>query len=167
MLGVPIDGSVLMLEDNKSVVMNTTIPSSALKKKHCAVAYHRVREAVAARIVRFCHIDTRLNIADILTKPLAHEGRAWIKAKRIRNKRNLRNAEHWIPADVFGKKEPASLAFYIFENSLFLVDPAWEIGNDFFNWMSVEPLSQKDPRPRRRIPRRQKQIKKPRKYIDI
>ena len=35
MLGVPIDGSVLMLGDNKSVVMNTTIPSSALKKKHC------------------------------------------------------------------------------------------------------------------------------------
>ena len=48
MLGVPIDGSVLMLGDNKSVVMNTTIPSSALKKKHCAVAYHQVCEAVAA-----------------------------------------------------------------------------------------------------------------------
>ena len=34
--------------DNKSVVVNTTIPSSALKKKHCAVAYHQVCEAVAA-----------------------------------------------------------------------------------------------------------------------
>ena len=72
MLGVPIDGSVLMLGDNKSVVLNTTIPSSALKKKHCAVAYHQVCKAVAARIVRFCHINTKLNIADILTKPLAN-----------------------------------------------------------------------------------------------
>ena len=70
MLGVPIDGSVLMLGDNKSVVLNTTIPSSALKKKHCAVAYHRVREAVVARIIRFCHIDTQINVADVLTKPL-------------------------------------------------------------------------------------------------
>ena len=96
-----------------------------------------------------------------------HEGRAWIKAKRIRNKRNLRNAEHWIPADVFGKKEPASLAFYIFENSLFLIDPAWEIGNDFFNWLSVEPLSQKDSSPRRTMPRSQKQVREPRKYNDI
>ena len=96
-----------------------------------------------------------------------HEGRAWIKAKRIRNRSNLRNAEHWIPAEVFGKKEPARLAFYIFENSLFLIDPAWEIGNDFFNWMSVEPLSLKDFSPKRRMPRRLKQVKKPRKYIDI
>ena len=79
----------------------------------------------------------------------------------------MRNAEHWIPAEVFGKKEPASLAFYIFENSLFLVDPAWEIGNDFFNWMSVEPLSLTDFSPKRRMPRRQKQVRKPQKYIDI
>ena len=38
MLGVPIDGSALMLGDNKSVVLNTTIPSSALKKKHQMIA---------------------------------------------------------------------------------------------------------------------------------
>ena len=72
MLGVLIDGSVLMLGDNKSVVLNTTIPSSALKKKHNAIAYHRVREAIAARIIRFCHLDTNLNVADVLTKPLGN-----------------------------------------------------------------------------------------------
>ena len=93
-----------------------------------------------------------------------HEGRAWIKTKRIRNQRNLRSPEYWIPAEVFGKKEPARLAFYIFENSLFLLDPAWEI---FFNWLSVEPLSQKDSSPKRRMPRSQKQVRKPQKYIDI
>lgn len=70
MLGVKIDGSVLLLGDNKSVVLNTTIPSSVLKKKHCAIAYHRTREAVAARIIRFCHIDSQVNVADLLTKPL-------------------------------------------------------------------------------------------------
>ena len=73
MLGVPLDGSVLLLGDNKSVVLNTTIPSSALKKKHNAIAYHRVREAIAARIVRFCHVDTQVNLADVLTKPLHND----------------------------------------------------------------------------------------------
>ena len=57
MLGVPTDGSVLMLGDNASMVLNTKLHGSALKKKHYVVAYNRVREAVAARIIRFCHID--------------------------------------------------------------------------------------------------------------
>ena len=42
MLGIPLDGPALMLGDNKSVVLNTTFPSSQLKKKHNAVSYHRV-----------------------------------------------------------------------------------------------------------------------------
>jgi hypothetical protein len=42
-----------MLGDNMSVVLNTTVPSSVLKKKHNATAYHHVREAIAARIFRF------------------------------------------------------------------------------------------------------------------
>ena len=25
---------------------------------------------VAARIIRFCHIDTQINVADVLTKPI-------------------------------------------------------------------------------------------------
>ena len=72
-MGVSIDGSILLLGDNKSVVLNTTIPSSALKKKHNAIAYHRVREAIAARIIRFCHIDTQVNLTNILTKPLGND----------------------------------------------------------------------------------------------
>jgi hypothetical protein len=49
-LGVALDGPALMLEINISVVLNTTVHSSVLKKKHNAIAYHRVREAIAARI---------------------------------------------------------------------------------------------------------------------
>ena len=73
MIGVPIDGSALMLGGNKSVVINTTIPSSALKKKHNAIAYHHVLEAIAARLIRFCHIDSKINVADVLTKPLDNQ----------------------------------------------------------------------------------------------
>jgi hypothetical protein len=68
MMGVPIQGPSQVLCDNKSVVLNTTLPSSTLKKKHNAIAYHRVREAVAAQIIKVRHIDGKDNIADILTK---------------------------------------------------------------------------------------------------
>jgi hypothetical protein len=70
MLGVELDGPCMMFGDNNSVILNTTIPSSMLKKKHNAIAYHRVRECVAAEIVRFVHVDSISNLADVLTKPL-------------------------------------------------------------------------------------------------
>ena len=73
MLGVPINEPALMLGDNMSVVMNTTLPSSVLKKKHNAIAYHRVREAIAAKVINFAHIRSEDNIADILTKPLPNQ----------------------------------------------------------------------------------------------
>jgi hypothetical protein len=42
-LGVALDGPALMLGDNMSAVLNTTVPSSVLKKKHNAIVYQRVR----------------------------------------------------------------------------------------------------------------------------
>jgi hypothetical protein len=51
MLGVPVIDPTIVLGDNKAVLQNTTIPSSMLKKKHKANAYHRVRESIAAGII--------------------------------------------------------------------------------------------------------------------
>jgi hypothetical protein len=70
MLGVPVNDPTIMLGDNKAVLQNTTVPSSMLKKKHNAIAYHRVRESIAGGILRFFHIPSTENLADILTKPL-------------------------------------------------------------------------------------------------
>jgi hypothetical protein len=50
---VTLDGPALMLGDNMSVFLNTIVPSSVLKKKHNAIAYHRVKEAIEARMMRF------------------------------------------------------------------------------------------------------------------
>ena len=69
-LGVKLDGPALMLGDNMSVVLNTTVPSSALKKKHCSINYHRVRETIAAKIMRFSHINSERNLCDLMTKAL-------------------------------------------------------------------------------------------------
>ncbi len=70
MMGVPIDGPAMLLGDNMSVVLNTTVPSSVLKKKHNAICYHRVREAIAAGVMKFAHIPSETNLADVLSKPL-------------------------------------------------------------------------------------------------
>jgi hypothetical protein len=72
-LGVALDGPALMLGDNMSVVLITTVPSSVLKKENKAIAYHRVREAIAARIMRFAYIKSEENVSDVLTKPLSNE----------------------------------------------------------------------------------------------
>jgi hypothetical protein len=70
MFGVPIDGPTNIFCDNKSVVTNCSVPESTLKKKHNAIAYHRVREAVAAGTLRIANVQSKSNNADILTKPL-------------------------------------------------------------------------------------------------
>jgi hypothetical protein len=70
MLGVKLESQTIMVGDNMSVVLNTTIPSSSLKKKHLSCAYHRVRESVAGGFVLYGHIPSHRNLADIGTKPL-------------------------------------------------------------------------------------------------
>ena len=67
-LGVPIKGASFLFGDNRSVVDSATIPHSKLKKRHVALAYHKVREAIAAKVIRFHHIETAENPADILSK---------------------------------------------------------------------------------------------------
>ena len=70
LLGVRLEKQTVLLGDNMSVVLNTTIPSSSLKKKHLACSYHRIREAVAGEYVKFGHINSEFNLADVNTKPL-------------------------------------------------------------------------------------------------
>ena len=72
MLGCNLEPSLLMLGDNMAVVLNTTIPSSAIKKKHQACNYHKIREKIAAGFIQFAHIRSETNMADILTKPLGN-----------------------------------------------------------------------------------------------
>ncbi len=69
MMGIAYERSSVILCDNQACVYNTKLPSSSLKKKHNAVAYHKCREAVAAGIVKCGFIRSEENIADILTKP--------------------------------------------------------------------------------------------------
>jgi hypothetical protein len=68
-LGIPIHGPSFLFGDNRSVVDSSSIPQSKLSKRHVALSYHdRVREAVAAGMMRFEWIPGPDNPADILSK---------------------------------------------------------------------------------------------------
>jgi hypothetical protein len=67
-LGVPIEGPSILFGDNHSVVDSSTIPQSQLNKRHIALSYHKVREAISAGIVRFEWVPSDENPADILSK---------------------------------------------------------------------------------------------------
>ena len=67
-LGVPVDPTSMMFGDNESVVNSASIPHSKLHKRHNALSYHRTREAIAAKILRFEFIRSEENPADMLSK---------------------------------------------------------------------------------------------------
>ena len=48
MMGIPVNNPCFIFGDNQSVLWNTTVPDSMLKKKSSSVAYHYVREGVSA-----------------------------------------------------------------------------------------------------------------------
>ena len=75
MFGVPIIESTKVFCDNQSVVNNSTKLSSTLNKKHSSIAYHAVRWAVAAGIIKVAWTDTAWNLADVFTKRLTVETR--------------------------------------------------------------------------------------------
>ena len=75
MFGIPIEGPANVFCDNRGVVKNVSIPESTLMKKHNAINYHAVREAVAAGILRVGKEDGETNLADLLTKVLTGEKR--------------------------------------------------------------------------------------------
>ena len=69
-LGVTINGPTQILEDSESVGGSWSIPSIILNKKHNAINYHQVREAVAAGVIILVTITETSNPSDLLTKPL-------------------------------------------------------------------------------------------------
>ena len=68
MFGIPVDGPAKIFCDNKTVVMNSTVPTSMLNKRHNSICYHRVREAQASRTLRVAWIKGEYNQADLATK---------------------------------------------------------------------------------------------------
>jgi hypothetical protein len=69
-LGIPVSAPTNLYGDNFSVIQSASIPDSDLKKKHVAISYHYVREAIAGRIVNAVWVRSEENFSDICTKAL-------------------------------------------------------------------------------------------------
>ena len=81
-LGVPIVEKTYMFGDNKSVVDSSSVPQSKLHKRHIALSFHRVREAIAAGIIKFIHIPGDQNPADICSKHWGYQ-QVWKMLKAL------------------------------------------------------------------------------------
>ena len=71
-LGVPIKSKSFMFGNNRSVVTSATLPHSTLRKRHNILAFHRVREAIAANIIDIHWIQSEYNLSDMLSKHWEH-----------------------------------------------------------------------------------------------
>jgi len=69
-MGIPVEECCYIYGDNKSVLVNSSMPQSQLKKKSNSVTYHHVREGSALDEWRTTYINTHDNPADLLTKNL-------------------------------------------------------------------------------------------------
>ena len=70
MMGVPISGPARIFCDNDAVVKSGSFPEVTLKKKTSSIAFHLIREAVAAGKALLYYERSSSNIADLFTKLL-------------------------------------------------------------------------------------------------
>ena len=56
--------------NNFGSIQSASIPDSELKKKHVAISYHFVQEAITAKIVNTIWVPTHANFADVCMKAL-------------------------------------------------------------------------------------------------
>ena len=57
-----------MFGDNKSVVNSSAKPQSKLHKRHNALSFHCVCEAIASNFVNFAFLDGKYNPKDVMSK---------------------------------------------------------------------------------------------------
>jgi hypothetical protein len=87
-LGVPLREKSYMFGDNESVVNSSIQPHAKLHKRHNALSFHRVREAIASGVFVFMHIPGENNPADILSKHWGYSS-VWHMLKTLM----------WVPGD--------------------------------------------------------------------
>ena len=70
MMDIPVETPIYVYGDNQSVLANTMIPDSALKKKSQSIAYHFDDEGVVRDEWCTAYVKMHDNEADLLTKLL-------------------------------------------------------------------------------------------------
>ena len=69
-MGIPVEDPTYVCGDNQSVLANTTMPKSTIKKKSNVIVFHFVREWSARDECRMAHINTHIIFSDMMINPL-------------------------------------------------------------------------------------------------
>ena len=81
-LGVPLRKKSFMFGCNDTVVDSVMTPHSKTHKRHVALSFHRVRKAIAAKILTCHFIRGMINLTDILSKHRSH-AKVWTALKPL------------------------------------------------------------------------------------
>ena len=71
-LGARIATKSFLFGDNISVVTSATLPHSTLTKRHNILGFHRVTEAIGAKLINFYWIQSVYNLSDMLSEHWDH-----------------------------------------------------------------------------------------------
>ena len=83
MMGIPVNNPCFIFGDNQSVLWNTTVPESMLKKLSSSVAYQFVREGASLDQWRTSYVNINDNPADLMTKTLSSGLNRYRKVRMI------------------------------------------------------------------------------------
>ena len=72
---MPLTSPASILYDNQGAAKNTSLPASILNKKHYAITYYSVHEAMTAVILRVGKEDSLTNLTDPFIEPLPRKRR--------------------------------------------------------------------------------------------
>ena len=72
-LGVMVDKPTKLYGNNKAVYYSIAAKEGLCKKRHTSIAFHKLREAAAARIIRPYHVSSGENTSNFLTKALGYD----------------------------------------------------------------------------------------------
>ena len=79
MMGIPVNNPAIIYGDNQSVLWNTSVPDSTLKKKTAAVAYNYCREGVSRNEWVTNYTSSKTNPGDIMTKSVTQDRKEKIR----------------------------------------------------------------------------------------
>lgn len=77
-LDKPLETATPLLCDNESSISLAQNPEAHKRSKHIDVRYHFIREQVAKKVIVVSYINTKDQLADILTKALDFESQTKI-----------------------------------------------------------------------------------------
>ena len=69
-IDTPLNVYCKVFEDNKSCITVAESKKPPVRTKHIAIKYHYFRGLIEDKVIRIIYVDTKEQIADLLTKPI-------------------------------------------------------------------------------------------------